>query len=152
MFKASSKSEQFQARTGEFSNRVSVRGYGESNDTWEVLSSLKEQYEILRKRLATEENVSTRADLIRQIGDMKITLNEGSRFSFERVLCRVVAARLPPDVFRLFVEEARSYWRQEGWPNLMPPPSNRVLKKNFKRSVKMRAQEIERRSAKETSE
>lgn len=146
MFKSTSISEQFQKKTGDYSTRISARGYGESNDTWEVLSSLKDQYEALKKRLDHENGPSIKADLIRQIGDMKITMNEGSRFSFERILCRVIAARLPPEVFKMFVEEARSYWRQEGWPDLMPPPSNRVLKKNFKRQIKERNREADRRS------
>ena len=146
MYKSTSRSEQFREKTGDQSDRISPRGYGESNDTWEVLSSLKEQYEALRERLKTENDTSIRADLIRQISDMKITMNEGSRFSFERIFCKVVAARLPPDVFKMFVEEARTYWRQEGWSDLMPPPSNRVLKKNFKRQVKERVKESERRA------
>ena len=147
MYKSAATSEQFHKLTVDYSTRISACGYGESNDTWEVLSSLKEQYDALCARLAIERDHSIRADLIRQIGDMKITMNEGSRFSFERILCRVVFARLPPDVFQLFVEEARGYWRQEGWPNLMPPPSNRTLKKNFKRQIKERNREASRRAA-----
>lgn len=136
MFKSTQISEDFQHKTGDFSTRISARGFGDSNNTLEVMASLKDQYDALRERLKTTPRGSVRENIIREIGDMRLTLESGSRFAFEAIFVRVAKARLPEKMFYLFVEEARSYWRREGFADLTPPPSPRVLRKNFKREIK----------------
>jgi hypothetical protein len=140
MFKKTSTSEQFMGKTGDFSTRISARGYGESSDTMEVLTSLKEQYDALKVRLRAETDNAERSNLIRQIGDMRLILEEGARFSFETIFVRVAQARLPANVFLLFVEEARTYWRREGFAALAPPPTRRQLRKNAKREARRASQ------------
>ena len=136
MYKKTSDSLHFQEMAGSFANRISARGYWESNNPLDILPSLKEQYDTLVQRVEHVRAGNQRADLIRQIGDMRVVLENGTRLAFEAIFVRVAQARLPKDTFLTIVDEARGYWRREGFSACVPPPSNSAKRKIIKRSLK----------------
>lgn len=136
MYKAASRNEQFMGLTGSFSDRLRARGFAESNNPIEILPTLKEQYDALKVRMRSERDPQLKQDLIRQIGDYRRILEDGTRLAFEAIFVSVAQARLPKDYFLTLVEEARSYWRQDGFADCVPPITRKAKHKNVKRRVK----------------
>lgn len=89
-----------------------------------------------RVREQAEEIRSRLANVIREKGDMGRICREASRLAFETIFVAVAQRRLPKDTFLLIVEDAREVWRQEGWPEAMPQPTNKERVRNLKRSTR----------------
>ncbi len=136
MYKTAAKNLHFQKSEGSSSNRIKARGFGESNDPIEILPSLKEQYDTLQERLKNTQDRVLRADLIRQIGHYRLILEDGTRLAFEKIFINVAQARLPRDKFLVLVEEARSYWRKEGFADCQPEETQRQKHKQLKKNIK----------------
>lgn len=150
-----SRNFHFRREEGSSAIRYTQRGYGGlgmvGGDPIKILPSVREQYEALKKRAKeidsklsphtpSSERESLRselADCLRQIGDMRQLLQEGSRLAFETIFTRVANRRLPKDHFLMIVEEARAIWRSEGYADFVPPPTQKMKKKISRHALKL---------------
>lgn len=152
---AKARNFHFRQEAGSSSVRFTQRGYGGKGmvggEPLFIRPSLREQYEILKRRaveidqildidLPAQEREKLRselAELMRSTGDMRRTLQEGSRLAFEKIFVHVANARLPRDHFLVIVEEAREIWRSKGYADLVPPPTNQMRRKISKHALKL---------------
>lgn len=152
-YKSASRNLHFKGQQGSSAVRVTQRGYGGaslSGDPVEILPSVQQQYElrklrakeidkILRPDLPFHEREALRAELancLRQIGELRQLLQQGSRLAFEKIFVTVAQYRLPKDRFLTITEEAREIWRAEGYADFVPPPTQRERRKSSKKAMR----------------
>lgn len=154
-YKTASRQNHFRAQTGSSAVRVTQRGYGGlgmvGGEPIKIRPSMKEQYETLKRRAVEIDQIldldlpavererlrGEMAELMRSTGDMRTTLQAGSRLAFEKIFVQVANLRLPRDYFLMMVEEAREIWRSEGYADLVPPPTERMRKKVSRHTLKL---------------
>jgi hypothetical protein len=153
-YKTAAKNVHFRSQEGSSSVRVTQRGYGglgTFGDPIEILPSVKDQYEAFKRRAheidrklspntPAVEREKLRAELaecLRNIGNMRRLLQEGSRLAFEAIFVQVANHRLPKDRFLTITEEAREIWRSKGYADFVPPPTQGQRRKTAKNALRL---------------
>lgn len=152
-YKTAGNAVHFRAQEGSHAVRVTQRGYGGvslTGDPIEILPTVKQQYEMYKMRakeidkklhagLPYQEREALRSELaecLRQIGQMRQLLQEGSRLAFEKIFVTVANFRLPKDRFLTITEEAREIWRSKGYADFVPPPTKAQRRKSEKKAMR----------------
>lgn len=152
-YKSTARTVHFKAQEGSSAVRITQRGYGGlslTGDPIEILPDCKQQYEmhklrvkVIDKKLSTALPYAEReqlrrelAECLRNIGQLRQLLQEGSRLAFEKIFVTVANFRLPKDRFLTITEEAREIWRSKGYADFVPPPTQRQRRKSDKKAMR----------------
>lgn len=145
----------FKRQEGSSAIRHTQRGYGGlgmvGGQPMQIRPSMKDQYETLKRRaveinglldvelpaVERERIRSELADIIREAGNLREILQNGSRLAFEKIFVNVANRRLPKNHFLLIIDEAREIWRSEGYNDLVPPPTNEMRRRTSRNALRL---------------